>query len=629
MRREDLFEAIGMVTESQLAVCEKHRNPSVVTHREDPKMNNGGRYCKQNKSRRIPKVWLIAAIIAAMVFMMGCAIVYALKMENLWIGDSKGDKLIFGDDGMTIIGTESIDQQVLTLAGLKGTAGYQAAIAWYEFKLEYDPDHSIYAEIANDGTIPEFPEEYDGYNLYSQEMKGALDRILKKNGLNPLGVRLDFRTIKNMCDALDVERIQTTDNHVTVNVDTGACYENGNFHLILNFDLPDAAENEMDNTTGTLMWNRKDCFSDDMITIEENGDWKEWNYTTASGYQTLIIRSKSDTRGWVICDRGEAILALQIEAIKELWNNVDGKTWADKLYLTDAQMEQIADAIDFGINPRVATQEDVANQPQASNSATQDGYTVELKSVVTDGAVAHITLRITAPEGTIISRTTREGHENEPYHIDTANLGRLTPMEGKIGSGSAGMNPKEDGDGLDNTQDFVIEAEMSMMDGSKPFAIGSTWTIRLEDLIHTYYDTERYTVVEELLAEGEWVFQFTIDESHGDQGEIEFVDEPIVTKAVVGFKADGTDVYNDVTITSFSLHSMSATVLCEGRSAPDLTNNFDRAIYVVMKDGSQIQLYSSGGAVGVQHLTPEKTIDLELVDHILLADGTKLHASNG
>ena len=575
------------------------------------------------------RMWLIAAIITVMVFMMGCAIVYALKMENLWIADSNGDKLIIGDDGITIIGTESVEQQVLTLAGLKGTAGYQASVEWYEFKQEYDPDHSIYAELVNKDKIPEFPDAYDGYNLYSQEMKDALDGILKKNGLNPQGVRLDFRTIKNMCEALGIDRIQTTENNVIVNVDTGGCYESGNFHLLLKFDLPDAAENEIDNTTGTLMWNRKDCFSEDMITIEETGDWKEWNYTTASGYQTVIIRSESDTRGWVICDRGEAILALQIEAIKELWNNVDGKTWADKLYLTDAQMEQIADAINFGINPRIATQKDVDNQPQASNSATQDGYTVELKSVVTDGAVAHITLRITAPEGTIISRTTREGHENEPYHIDTANLGRLTPMEGKVGSGSAGMNPKEDGDGLDNTQDFVIEAEMSMMDGSKPFAIGSTWTIRLEDLIHTYYDTERYTVVEELLAEGEWVFQFTIDESHGDQGEIEFVDEPIVTKAVVGFKADGTDVYNDVTITSFSLHSMSATVLCEGRSAPDLTNNFDRAIYVVMKDGSKIQLYSSGGAVGVQHLTPEKSIDLEQVDHILLADGTKLHASNG
>lgn len=610
MKEKRVFHAIGSVNDKfieEMYAPNEAKNKTIIHH-------------------PAKKMWLIAAIITAMVFMMGCAIVYALKMENLWIADSNGDKLVFGDDGMSIIGTESVEQQVLTLAGLKGTAGYQAAVEWYEFKQEYDPEHSIYAEIANDGKIPEFPEEYDGYSLYSQKMKDALDVILKRNGLNPQGTRHNFRTVKNMCEALGIERIQTTENNVTVNVDTGGCYENGNFHLVLKFDLPDAAENEIDNTTGTLMWNRKDCFSEDMVAIEATGDWKEWNYTTTSGNEVLIIRSDSDSRGWIICDRGEAILALQIEAIKELWNNVDGKTWADKLYLTDRQLEEIADAVDLGINPRIATQVDVDNQPKTSNAATQNGYTVELKSVVTDGNVAHITLRITAPEGMIISRTTREGHEKDPYQISTTNFDRLTPMAGKVGSGSAGMNPKEDGDGLDNTQDFVVEAEMSMLDGSKPFAIGSTWTIRLEDLIHTYYDTERYTMVEELLAEGEWVFQFTIDESHGDQGEIEFVSETIVTKAVTGFKADGTDVYNDVTVTSFSLHSMSSTVLCEGHFAPELTNNGDIAIYVVMKDGSKIQLYSSGGAVGVQYLTPEKNIDLEQVDHILLADGTKLFA---
>ena len=31
------------------------------------------------------RMWLIAAIITVMVFLMGCAIVYALKIENLWI----------------------------------------------------------------------------------------------------------------------------------------------------------------------------------------------------------------------------------------------------------------------------------------------------------------------------------------------------------------------------------------------------------------------------------------------------------------------------------------------------------------------------------------------------------------
>ena len=115
MRREDLFEAIGMMEESRLARCEKHRNPPVVTHREDSNMKHG-KYSTNTKRHSMPRIWLIAAIIAAMVLMMGCAIVYALKMENLWIGGSKGDKLVFGNDGTSIIGTESVDQQVLTLA---------------------------------------------------------------------------------------------------------------------------------------------------------------------------------------------------------------------------------------------------------------------------------------------------------------------------------------------------------------------------------------------------------------------------------------------------------------------------------------------------------------------------------
>lgn len=576
------------------------------------------------KSHTPKRLWLIAAIISAMVFLMGCAVVYALKIENLKVADDQGDKLVIGQDGISIVGTESVDQQVLTLAGIKGSATYRAALEWFAFKQEYDPEGEILAELAEEGNIPEFPGEYDGYGLYSQEMKDALDTILERCALKPRGTKLEFRTVKNMCAALGVERIQTTQNALAVHVDGGGCYENGNFYLLLKFDLPDDAGNELDNTTGTLMWNRKDCFSEDMITLEDTGDWKEWNYTTSSGYHTLLIRSETDSRGWIICDRGEAILALQIEAIKELWNNVDGKIWADKLYLTDAQMEQIADATDFGINPRIATREDVDNQPQASNAATQDGYSVALKSVVTDGNVAHITLSITAPEGTIINRTVREGHEREPYYIETANYDVLTPAEGKLGSGSTCMKPREDGDGLDNTQDFVIEAELSMLDGSKPFAVGSSWKIRLEDLLHTYYDTERYAMVEKLLAEGEWIFRFTIDESHGDQGELRLVTEPIITRAVYGYKADGTPAYRDLTITSFSLHSMSAAVYSECDFAPELTNNGTEAIFAVMKDGSRIQLYSSGGAVGVQYLKPEKPIDLNQVDYVLLADGAKL-----
>lgn len=69
MTREDLLRAIGTVEESRLARCEKTREPSMVIHEEDSKMEKG----KHSKRKLIPKVWLIAAILAAMAVTMGCA----------------------------------------------------------------------------------------------------------------------------------------------------------------------------------------------------------------------------------------------------------------------------------------------------------------------------------------------------------------------------------------------------------------------------------------------------------------------------------------------------------------------------------------------------------------------------
>ena len=41
MRREDLFDAIGMVNEDRLIRCEKLRKPSVTTQRKDIGMHIG------------------------------------------------------------------------------------------------------------------------------------------------------------------------------------------------------------------------------------------------------------------------------------------------------------------------------------------------------------------------------------------------------------------------------------------------------------------------------------------------------------------------------------------------------------------------------------------------------------
>ena len=574
---------------------------------------------KKPVRKSLNRGFLIAAVIAAMLLLVGCTVAYVMKMQDFKLGETQESYDAFDPDTLEYLGKETYTEQVFTVAGLQNTPAYQAAQEWFDFKQSYDPDLTILDSVW--GNEPEFPAEYDSYNIYTQEMKDKLDEIVEKYNLKLAGAALEFRTLRNMCDALGIERIQAAENDVTVSIESGTCRENGNFSLELDFTLPEDADSEITTTWGSLSWSRKDCFSDDVITFEDTGDWNEWNYTTSSGNEVLITCSPSDWRGWIICDREEAIMSIRLEARRDLGSE-DG--W-EYLYLTDKQMEQIADAIDFSIQPRVATQEDVANQPAASNAATQDGYTVELRSVETDGWMARIVMGITAPEGTVISRNPHEGFEDEFYYLDATNFDSFTPAAGKTMGGNGGWNIREDNDGLDNTQDLVLESQVGMEDGSAPFGPGTVWNIHFEDIVGSYWDSEKYDTMTDLLAEGEWNFEITFGEDNSDFREIEFIEEPITMSAITGFKADGTDVFGDIEVTSFTLHTMSAVIRYHFDGSVDFTR-YDMPMYAVMKDGTRVEFQVTGGSPGVTWYVMETAIDVEQVDHVLLMDGTKLLA---
>ena len=372
MKREDLFEAIGMVKESQLAVCDEHRNPSVVIHREDSKMKNG-KYAADTKRKRMPRIWLIAAIITAMVFLMGCAWII-LRMQDMKLGDETLYYDVFDDEGFA--GREPVEMEVLTFAGVKGSPSYQAAKEWFDFLHSYDPDNKIYESVWHNW--PEFPEEYSAYHLYSREMKDALDRILQQYNLKPVGSLLEFESVENVCAALEIEKFTMDTNGVQTNITGGYPFENGNFMLIVDIKLPDDTASQVCRTQGQIDWYRKDCLSQDHIYLEDLAQWKEWNYTTAAGNDVLIIRSDSDWRAWIICEREEAMLVLRLESRIDLGYNEDcSKHWG-YLEMTDKQLEMVADTIDFGIQPRIATKEDVANQKDLPYEHPTDFYEAEI-----------------------------------------------------------------------------------------------------------------------------------------------------------------------------------------------------------------------------------------------------------
>ncbi len=320
--------------------------------------------------RTMKRSLLIAVIVSLLLLLVGCTVVYVLSIQKMKLGETQAAYDVFSENSGDYLGKETVTQQVLTFAGVKGTANYKAAQEWFDFLQTYDPDEKIYASVWKD--VPDFPAAYSAYSLYTQEMKDTLDSILKKYKLKPLGESLELHTTKNLCTALGIEKFGTNANDVKINMIGGYVFENGNFMLALDIWLPDDVESKLTQTKGHLDWYRKDCFSADNIYLDDIEQWQEWNYTTEAGNEVLMIRSSSDWRGWIICDCGEAMLVLRLETRVDLGSNEDGSIYWGYLEMTNRQMELIADAVDFGIKPRIAAKEDFINQEEVSQEDMPD-----------------------------------------------------------------------------------------------------------------------------------------------------------------------------------------------------------------------------------------------------------------
>lgn len=560
------------------------------------------------KVRSFRRPLLIAAVIALTLLLVGCAVVYVLNMQGLTLGQQQSEYDSFSDDGLEYLGRETVTEQVLTLAGLKGTPAYQAAQEWFDFQQAYDPDRAI--QISVWGNYPEFPEEYSGYNLYTQEMKDALDEIIAKYGLKLRGKQVPFQTTKLTMQALGMENILTPGSEAQMDVTGAYYYENGNLNLDFDIVLPDGKD-----TWGSLYYRRKDCLIDETCII--SGDnWKEWNYTTASGYDTLIFRSPDTWVAWILCDMGDSTASLRVEARSDVYSELpDGTDIVESTELTDRQLELLADAIDFSIQPKLVEGYEDLLDGAVGSGENINGYCVYLKSVETDGYAATITLGITAPEGTVLVDP-----NIDQYNVVPGNWARglFTPVTevDSIGSSFTAVS-QEDGDGLANTVDYVLEGKCTTKDGSMPFGPDSVWRIYFEDICGSYWDAVNCKQVEPLIAEGTWDIEISF--ANGDFRVIELLSQPITAKACTGWKLDGTDVIEERIITSAKLRSHSIELTCEDKSA-DFFCFTGKQSSVVMKDGSQMEFTSR---------TFHQPVDLDEVACILLADGTRLDVPGG
>lgn len=531
---------------------------------------------------RIRRPILLAAVIALLLMLVGCAVVYVLRLQEIKLGEQQTSYDAFSYDpetGLPIeyLGKEAVQEQVLSFAGMKDTPAFQAAQEWFAFQQAYDPDGNILDSVWGDE--PEFPAEYGGYGLYTQEMKEKLDELLDKYDLKLKGAAVPFRTSKQLFRAMGIENVLVPDSQAQMRVNQAQYYENDNLDLVFFLDIPgDGSTEPVANTFCCLYYRQKDCLISDYATVDAESDWQEWNYKTASGDNVLIVR-QTGSNTWVFCDAGTTTTTLRLESS-----------------LTDRQVELAADAIELSLQPKLLDGYENLDDGAVSSGSEIAGYSVMLKSAQTDGHSVRITIGITGPEGTSLDGVTAG-------ELDLQLIG--SEVDGYRG----GFRTIDDGDGLDNTLDVLVQCSLSTEDGSAAITKDSVLNVYFEDLLKPRgYGEEP----EAMLCEGVWNFDVTFEDS--DFREIELLSGPITARGCVGWTMDGEDVLEEFEIASVKLRSLSIELSSENDFA-DFFSFTGVSSYAVMRDGSQVEILNK------EFVEP---IDLDQVDYILLADGTKL-----
>lgn len=329
MNANDLFDIIGETPESYVLDA-GNVNAKVIPMRK----------------RSTKRVWLIAAMIALTLCLVGCAVAavtYILKSDQLILGSES----IVDRTGVTIPFTQ------LSLQGFEGSPSYQAAKEWYDFLQVYDPDGSI--EFSDEADNITFPEDYQAYFLYSMEMKEKLDEICRKYDLDLLGPMLVDTTADNMFRELGIKGILREDAHAEIQWSQGGpgyFFRDGSFKVECYVTL--TGENNpwpFDNLISFRCHNKR-SFDTVTIGMRDDQQYEEWNYTTASGVETLLV--KGPEAAFIVADIGDYFIT--VTGIETKAGNVlDGEHT-----MTREGLEAYADIFDFSIRPQRLTDEQIA-----------------------------------------------------------------------------------------------------------------------------------------------------------------------------------------------------------------------------------------------------------------------------
>ena len=290
------------------------------------------------KSLRRPL--LVAAIIALTLLLVGCAVVYALRLQDMSVGKETYTQR-FDEDGRYIDPVEKTkDIVVFTAPG--NEAQQKAMLEWFDYLESYDPDGDL---MTNDPALPHIPDQYEyTYSCYTQDMVDKVDEIAEKYGLKLLDTWIPFQRYQShiFLEETGIGSLLLPNSCAEVKGMAGMLYPPYNFHM--EFSL--VTEADPNGLLVSVSYERNDYFPRsymgsrfDLSTIEQ------WDHTARDGTQVLLALSNKG-QGYIIGESGNGMVYIFIDGNRSR-SAYPGKNEI----ISREELEMMADLFDYSMEP--------------------------------------------------------------------------------------------------------------------------------------------------------------------------------------------------------------------------------------------------------------------------------------
>lgn len=262
-------------------------------------------------------IWLIAAIVALTLLLVGC-VTYFNSLKDLVVIDHTIDiiaetEAYSPEEGMgetsqptaPVSTSPIVAEQVLSLQGYEGSPSYNALQEWLAYVNDYihqNPEVRFSDDFQR-------PDAYTKYTCFTQEMVDKVDELCEKYGLHLLGKSTFIVGEAGMAEnGLSGVLYETVSPRCLY----GHLYQDGSFVASGELEISDGYQKTVQFQMNNI---KKDAFYTTHLGLNNIEDYIQWNYVTLDGYNALL--ALNNRMGLIVVENETRFISIIVDEVPD------------------------------------------------------------------------------------------------------------------------------------------------------------------------------------------------------------------------------------------------------------------------------------------------------------------------